>query len=184
VERAVRQSALRQMPVNRLDAERQHGPIARCFPSETLNAFTKRCENRKRREGAHVLSTSRLAMASSLDEICNMVDESGRRNGAAPYASLKKVHVRKLRDLKADTPEAANFRLKQISALFTWAIKNDLATFNPAEKLEKLGGGSEGYYTWTDDDVEAFEAYWPVRSKPRLAMPIMLYLGVRRSDRF
>jgi hypothetical protein len=66
MERAVRQSALRQMPVNRLDAERQHGPIARRFPSETLNAFTKRCENSKRRGGAHVLSTTRLATASSL----------------------------------------------------------------------------------------------------------------------
>src|SRR5262249_46753712 len=46
-----------------------------------------------------------------LDEICNMVGENGRRLGVAPYASLKKVHVRKLRDMKADTPEAANFRL-------------------------------------------------------------------------
>src|SRR5262249_40589399 len=117
-----------------------------------------------------------------LDEICNMVDESGPRYGAAPYTSMKKVHVRKLRDMKADTPEAANFRLKQISALFTWAIKNDLATFNPAEKSEKLRGGSDGYYTWTEQDVETFEAYWPVGSKPRLAMSVMLYLGVRRSD--
>jgi hypothetical protein len=30
-----------------------------------------------------------------------------------------------------------------------------LATVNPAEKVEKLRGGSEGFYTWTDDDVEA-----------------------------
>jgi integrase len=84
--------------------------------------------------------------------------------------------------MKADLPEAANFRLKQISALFAWAIKNDLATVNPAEKLEKLGGGSEGFYTWTDRDVEIFEHYWAIGTKPRLAMAIMLYLGVRRSD--
>jgi len=116
-----------------------------------------------------------------LNEICNMVGDSGRL-GLAPFASLKKVHVRKLRDMKADTPEAANFRLKQISALFNWAIKNDLTTVNSAEKLEKLGGGSEGFYTWTEDDVETFEACWPVGSKPRLAMSVMLYLGVRRSD--
>ena len=117
-----------------------------------------------------------------LNEICNIVGESGRRLGSAPFAGLKKVHVRKLRDMKAATPEAANFRLKQIAALYAWAIKNDHATFNPAEKLEKLGGGSDGYYTWTDQDVEAFEAFWPIGSKPRLAMAIMLYLGVRRSD--
>jgi integrase len=117
-----------------------------------------------------------------LDGICNIVGANGCRLGLAPFASLKRAHVRKLRDMKADMPEAANFRLKQISALFAWAIKNDLATVNPAEKLEKLGGGSDGYYTWTEQDVEVFEAYWPVGSRQRLAMSIMLYLGVRRSD--
>src|SRR5262249_17493701 len=34
----------------------------------------------------------------------------------------------------------------------------------------------------TDQDVETFEDYWPLGSRPRLAMAIMLYLGVRRSD--
>ena len=62
---------------------------------------------------------------------------------------MKNAHVRKLRDMKADVPGAANFRVKQISALFGWAVKNDLAEHNPAEKLDKLGGRSEGYYTWT-----------------------------------
>jgi hypothetical protein len=66
VQRTERQSALRQMPIDRLDTERQHGPRARCSLFETLNAFTKFCENRKRRGGAHVLSTTHLAMMSSL----------------------------------------------------------------------------------------------------------------------
>jgi integrase len=117
-----------------------------------------------------------------LEEICHIAVDSKHRLGLAPYAALKKAHVRKLRDMKADLPEAANFRLKQISALFAWAVKNDLATVNPAEKVEKLGGGSEGFYTWTDDDVETFENHWAIGTKPRLAMSIMLYLGVRRSD--
>jgi integrase len=117
-----------------------------------------------------------------LDEICNITGENGRRLGLAPYASMKKIHVRKLRDMVADTPEAANFRLKHISALFNWAIRNDLASVNPAEKLEKLGGSADGFYTWTEQDVEIFEAYWPVGSRQRLAMSVMLYLGVRRSD--
>jgi integrase len=81
-----------------------------------------------------------------LDEICNIAGNKGKRLGSAPYAAMKKVHVRKLRDMKANTPEAANFRLKQI------------------------------------EDVETFEAHWSPGSRPRLAMSIMLYLGVRRSD--
>jgi hypothetical protein len=43
---------------------------------------------------------------------------------------------------------------------YAWAIKNDLAMLNPAGKLEKLGGRSDGFYTWTDQDVETFEAFW------------------------
>jgi hypothetical protein len=53
-----------------------------------------------------------------LDEICVIAMDGKRRLGLAPYAALQKAHVRKLRDMKADLPEAANFRLKQISALF------------------------------------------------------------------
>ena len=65
-----------------------------------------------------------------LNEIGNIVGSSGRRLGDAPFTELKRVHVRRLRDMKAGLPEAANFRLKQISALYAWAIKNDLATSN------------------------------------------------------
>ncbi|MFZ8299874.1 hypothetical protein ACO1LN_13925, partial [Staphylococcus aureus] len=79
-----------------------------------------------------------------LEEVCAIPAAQGRKLGAAPFKSLKRVHVCRLRDLKAGTPEAANFRVKQISALFAWAIKNELATFNPAEKVERLRGKSEG----------------------------------------
>jgi len=119
---------------------------------------------------------------TALDDIANIAMDGRRRLGFAPYAALEKVHVRKLRDMKSETPEAANIRAKQISALFAWAIKSDLATVNPAEKVERLHGGSDGFYTWTEQDVETFESYWPAGSKARLAMSIMLYLGVRRSD--
>ncbi len=117
-----------------------------------------------------------------LGEICDMAGVSGRRLGSAHFASMKRVHVRKLRDIKSDRPDAADRLVKTISSLFAWAVKNDLAAVNPAEKLEKLGGRTEGFYTWTEDDVEAFEACWAIGTRPRLAMAIMLYLGVRRSD--
>src|SRR5208337_1271341 len=82
----------------------------------------------------------------------------------------------------SNRPAAADLLVKTVSGLFSWAIKNDLATVNPAEKLERLGGRTEGFYTWTEEDVEAFETRWAVGTRQRLAMAIMLYLGVRRSD--
>jgi hypothetical protein len=112
-----------------------------------------------------------------LEEICAMAGAGGRQLGPAPFASMKRAHVRKLRDLKCGRPGAADLLVKTISPLFAWAITNDIAAVNPAEKLEKLGGRSEGFYTWTEEDVEAFEARWPIGTRPRLAMAIMLYLG-------
>lgn len=127
-------------------------------------------------------SVYQLRKRSILEEVCAIKGANGRRVGDAPYKSLKRIHVCRLRDLKAAVPQAADIRVKQISALFTWAIKNELATTNPAEKVERIAGKSEGFYTWTEEDVTKFEKRWPIGTKARLAMSIMLYLGVRRSD--
>ena len=99
----------------------------------------------------------------------------------APYASLKRAHVRKLRDMKIQTrgrqfPSEKDFRALGVGD------QDRSGDRQPGRKGEKLGGGSEGYYTWTEEDVEKFEAHWPIGTRPRLAMAIMLYLGVRRSD--
>jgi len=55
VQGSERESALRQMLVNRLNAERQHGARTRGTAFETLNAFPKRVENRKGSRRAHGL---------------------------------------------------------------------------------------------------------------------------------
>ncbi len=120
-----------------------------------------------------------------LDEVCNITFGEGvrsRRIGSFPFASMSSANVRKIRDLKADKPEAANYRVKQLGALFTWAVKHELARNNPVTAVEKLRTASAGYYTWTESDVEKFEAHYPIGSRERLAMAIMLYLGIRRSD--
>jgi integrase len=39
-----------------------------------------------------------------------------------------------------------------------------------------------GYHTWTDAEIEQFEAHWAIGTKPRLAFALLRYLGVRRSD--
>jgi len=134
--------------------------------------------------GSLELSTRRRKR-SVLDEICQIgfgEGKAARKLGSLPYSGMTRASVRKLRDMRADSPEMANFRLKQISALFSWAVKNELAKSNPAAGVEKIANTSSGYYTWTESDVEQFERYWPVGSRPRLAFAIMLYLGVRRSD--
>ncbi len=157
--------------------------LAEGKPVAVEKSFDWLCERYYRSAEFQALEDdTRRRKRSVLDEIGNIVGGGGRRLGQAPFTSLKRMHVRQLRDMKASKPEGANFRVKQISALYAWAIRNEYTSVNPAEKVEKLGGSSDGYYTWTEEDVETFEAQRPLGSRPRLAMAIMLYLGVRRPD--
>src|SRR5262249_35307964 len=41
---------------------------------------------------------------------------------------------------------------------------------------------SDGFHTWTDDEVAQFEARHPIGSKPRLALALGLYTAQRRED--
>lgn len=92
--------------------------------------------------------------------------------------------VRVLRDRKSDLPEAGNGRVKALRAVFNWATAKDveLALANPARDVAYFKGTSDGFHTWTEAEVERYEARHPIGSRARLALALMLYTGQRRSD--
>lgn len=110
-----------------------------------------------------------------LDVIC-------KRDGDKPYALMEPRHLRKRRDEKAETPEAANGLVKALRQVFAFALENDLAQRNPAKDVPYLKSGSEGFHSWTIEEVRRFEERHPVGSKARLALALLLYTGQRRSD--
>lgn len=124
---------------------------------------------------------TRQARRLILDGICETMIGDKRR-GELPFAKMEGQHVRKIRDEKADKPEAANSRVKALRQMFAWAKEVGHVKANPALDVPKLGSGSEGFHTWEREEVEAFEAYHPIGSKARLAFSILLFTGVRRSD--
>lgn len=105
-------------------------------------------------------------------------------DGNKPYKLLETKHVRRMRDLKAEKPEAANGRVKALRAVFAWAVQLgvDLATHNPARDVPYIDSKSEGFHSWTDAEVAQFEDRHPVGTKARLAMALLLYSSQRRSD--
>ena len=56
------------------------------------------------------------------------------------------------------------------------------APFNPAREVSYFKSGSEGFHTWTVDEVQQFEERHPIGTKARLALALLLYTGQRRSD--
>ncbi len=56
------------------------------------------------------------------------------RDGSKPYVMMEPRHVRARRDEKSERPESANGLLKALRQVFTFAVENDLAERNPAQR--------------------------------------------------
>jgi integrase len=85
---------------------------------------------------------------------------------------------------KQDMAGAANNRRKYLSVMFTWALAQtpQLMQRNPARDVKSVGDETDGYYTWTDEDIVTYEAAHPVGSKARLALALLMFTGMRRQD--
>jgi len=117
-----------------------------------------------------------------LESIC--AERFGKEitHGDKKFAPMEVKHVWRIRDAKAAFPEAANGRVKALRQLFKWAIAAGHATDNPAREVPYFSSSSEGHHTWTEDEVQRFEDHHPLGTKARLAIALLLYTGVRRSD--
>jgi integrase len=92
-----------------------------------------------------------------------------------------------LRDRKADAPEGANNRVRRLRALFRWATlpeNEDLGIIaNPARDTPFLKPRrAGGFPAWTSADIDKFEERHPIGTKARLALALLCFTGVRRSD--
>jgi integrase len=122
--------------------------------------------------------STRRVRRGILDSVCE-------RAGMFRFALMEPSHVAKLRDEKAATPHAANNRVKAIRQLFKWASSTEYgyARKNPAREVSYLKGANpDGIKAWTEGDVAAYEARHPIGTKARLALDLLLFTGVRRSD--
>jgi integrase len=99
-----------------------------------------------------------------------------------PLSQMAADAVEVLRDRKIHTPESANARIKAMRQVFKFGVKKKLAPSNPARDVEYFKSGSEGFHTWTPEEVQQFEERHPIGTKARLALALMLFTGQRRSD--
>lgn len=132
-----------------------------------------RCDNRTRRVRKLILD------GISTEKID---DEYPFPFGEADCRDVLPKMVRYLRDRKKDAPEAGNSRVKALRQVFKFAIKEEICASNPAREVDYIKTGSEGFHTWDMAEVRKYEERHPIGTKPRLALALLLFLGVRRSD--
>ncbi len=104
--------------------------------------------------------------------------------GAVPLVKVTKLLIAEGRDTRAAKPSDANKFVKAARKLFAFAEERGLVPANPTAgvALLALPNKAEGFHAWTEEDVAAYESRWPVGTRERLALDLLLYTGVRRGD--
>jgi integrase len=79
-------------------------------------------------------------------------------------------------------PFAARNWLKALRALLQFAVTRGLRQDDPTQGIKLPRSKTDGIYTWTEEDIAAFEAVHAIGSKARLALGLLLFTAQRRSD--
>lgn len=119
--------------------------------------------------------------------IDSMCQEPVEPNSALTYADVQLAELTMramevLRDRKAKLPNAANKRLKILRKMMKFGVKSGYLASNLAREVEFMKTPQGGHHTWTIEEVRQFEARHPIGTRARLALALLLYTGVRRSD--
>jgi integrase len=67
--------------------------------------------------------------------------------------------------------------------LFAWAVDARFVKTNPAAAVKyPLLKYGEGFPVWSEEDVAAYEAHWPLGTRQRVWIAVLLFTGLRRGD--
>src|SRR5262245_47793474 len=109
-----------------------------------------------------------------------ILDRFGAAYGDRPFALLPPEWIEALLDSKP--PHAARSWLVTLRSLCGFGLKRGYLPADPTRDIKSASVKGDGYHTWTEDEIAAFEAHHPIGSKPRLALALLLYTAQRRSD--
>lgn len=113
----------------------------------------------------------------------NQIEQFRKEHGSKPVSALKAKHVDAILGEVAarSTAQAFNLR-KRLGTLMRLAVKWDFTNENPMLHAERIKHKTKGYEPWTEDDIAKFYARWPEGTPQRIAVEILLFTGLRRSD--
>lgn len=103
-------------------------------------------------------------------------------HGGKPVRLMEPRHVRAIIAAQADRPGQANKLLSLLRLLMQHAVESGMRRDNPTRDVRRLRYQKKPFATWTEEHIAAFEARWPVGTRARLALDLMLFTGQRRSD--
>jgi hypothetical protein len=67
--------------------------------------------------------------------------------------------------------------------LFRWAVKAQIVKADPTVGVEDpIFPKTEGFPVWTEEQLAAYEKRWPIGTRQRVWLDVLLYTDLRRGD--
>jgi integrase len=103
--------------------------------------------------------------------------------GAMPIAGLRRRHVVELLDARAAAhPASARDLLRCLRIIIRHALFLGMCETDPTAGVRVKMPHSDGFHSWTEEEIAAFQNYYPLGSRPRLAIELLLGTAMRCSD--
>jgi integrase len=108
--------------------------------------------------------------------------------GEAPLTEITKATITAGRDRRSSTPAQARHFLQAMRGVFRWASDAGHVKVDPTAGVSDLKlhahvkHSAKGFPVWTDADVERYALRWPLGTRQRVWLDVLLYTGLRRGD--
>jgi len=131
--------------------------------------------------GGYYTHNSFLVLSPSTRQARRAVLERLRKaHGDKPLALIERRHIAAI--LGKLKPYTAHNWLRALRGLMRFAVEIGLRRDDPTTGIERAKATAGTIHTWSENEIAQYEQHWPVGSKPRLAMALLLYTAQRRSD--
>jgi len=100
-----------------------------------------------------------------------------------PYGDITSETIEEGKDRRRDTPAQSRNFLDCMRGLFRWAKSAKHVSVDPTDgvKNPKKKKG-KGFPAWNEEDVARYQAFYPLGTKERVWLDLLLYTGPRRGD--
>jgi integrase len=110
-----------------------------------------------------------------------VIDKFGLKHGHRMVHDMPRAKVAAyIHEIGAKAPGMGNLTRKVLRRLLGHAVRHGYRADNPITEIDSYKIGTR--HTWTDGELSAFEARWPLGTRERLAYALLLHTAQRVGD--
>jgi integrase len=107
----------------------------------------------------------------------HVLDKAGRQ----PITKITTASIMAGRDRR--TAAQGRKFMDVMRGLFRWALKAGLVKADPTASVGNPSAPkSDGFVPWSVEDIAAYESRWPIGTRQRVWLDVLVYTGLRRGD--